>query len=131
MRVFVHSSFMVCSIPSTVLWTTAQLVFSMLRYCLPTQTFLLLFCHSPVFLSTNADGEIVQGFAGLDGLADGDIKLGEGGAAHPRGKPLLFVGNHQLFAQDMNVMVRGLKVDWVPAQAKELTFLVSCSIPFS
>ncbi|GAX82792.1 hypothetical protein CEUSTIGMA_g10218.t1 [Chlamydomonas eustigma] len=44
---------------------------------------------SPVFWSTLPDGTIVEG---LDGIPD-DMR------------PLLFVGNHQLYAQDMNIMV--------------------------
>jgi len=44
---------------------------------------------SPVFLSTLPDGSIVQGLGGIPAEA----------------RPLLVLGNHQLYAQDMNIMV--------------------------
>ena len=79
---------------------------------------------SPVFLSTMADGRIVEGLGGLSAItsptptpttAAAAFENGVGtahSAAHSgsqagRQHPLLFVGNHQLFAQDMNVMVWG------------------------
>lgn len=52
---------------------------------------------SPVYYSTLADGTIVRGFGGLPSRPPG------GG-----GRPVLFVGNHQLFASDMyTVRARG------------------------
>lgn len=45
---------------------------------------------SPVYYSTLADGSVVQGFAGVP-------RRGPGGA----GRPILFIGNHQLAAADM------------------------------
>jgi len=47
------------------------------------------FC-SPVYYSTAADGRVVRGFRGLP--------TREGAGA---GRPVLFIGNHQLFAADM------------------------------
>ena len=77
---------------------------------------------SPVFFSTIADGRIVEGLGGLSAFtspthtatAAAACENGVGtahsaihsGSVAGRQHPLLFVGNHQLFAQDMNVMVR-------------------------
>ncbi|GAQ80187.1 Esterase/lipase/thioesterase family protein [Klebsormidium nitens] len=46
---------------------------------------------SPVFFSTKSDGTVVQGFDGI-----------------PDDRPLLFVGNHQLFAFDLGLLVDGV-----------------------
>ncbi|KAK9810026.1 hypothetical protein WJX72_003591 [[Myrmecia] bisecta] len=46
---------------------------------------------SPVFLSTLEDGRVVEGMAGV-----------------PHVRPLLIVGNHQLFAPDLNILVEEL-----------------------
>jgi len=51
---------------------------------------------SPVFFSTLEDGTVVEGVEGLTPLMQ------------QRERPLLFVGNHQLYALDMNIMVEEL-----------------------
>ena len=51
----------------------------------------VFFSVSPVFFSTRADGTSI---AGLSELPDND-----------RSRPIVFVGNHQLFGLDLGVIV--------------------------
>ena len=70
--------------------------------------------HSPVFFSTTASGTIVEGLAGFDDIHEGlshTRSANNGSQGYDSGNlrrdhPLLVVGNHQLFAQDMNIMVK-------------------------
>lgn len=46
---------------------------------------------SPIFFSTGDDGKVQEGFGGV-----------------PSTGPILFIGNHQLFAVDLNILVEEL-----------------------
>ena len=54
---------------------------------------------SPVYFSTTADGAVVPGLGGI-----------------PDDRPLLVIGNHNLFATDMNLMARTLHPDLLTMQ---------------